>query len=141
VRGEPSRITVSESPSGTGLPHVGPIDGTLAMITASPTGGLTFEPDRITVDTGVYALGLRGGSNAQHTLNFADPSTLWSPLTVNTYGETKGGRIFFGKAGDYTFYCAMSGHRAAGMQGVVHVTGKPMTLEQAEAAATGFASS
>jgi hypothetical protein len=57
-------------------------------------------------------------------------------LVVNTQGEELKSRIFFGTAGDYTFYCAVPGHRAGGMQGVIHVTGPPLTLAQAEAAAT-----
>ena len=43
-------------------------------------------------------------------------------------------RIFFGAAGAYTFYCAVPGHRQAGMQGTINVTGATMTVEQAEAA-------
>ena len=52
---------------------------------------------------------------------------------VNTKGDVVKSRIFFGKASDYTFFCAIPGHRAAGMQGTVHVTGPTMTLAQAEA--------
>jgi plastocyanin len=59
---------------------------------------------------------------------------LWSELIVNTRGEMKTTRIFFGQPGRYTFYDSIPGHRAGGMQGTV--TGTPMTLAQAEAAAT-----
>ena len=70
-----------------------------------------------------------------HTLNFDDAATLYPGLEVNTPGETKSARIFFGTPGDYTFFCAIPGHRSAGMQGVVTVTGAPMTLDQALAKA------
>ena len=55
-------------------------------------------------------------------------------VEVSTVGEKVSGRIFFGAAGDYTYYCAIPGHRAT-MNGVVHVTGDTMTVDQAEAAA------
>jgi hypothetical protein len=48
-------------------------------------------------------------------------------------------RIFFGAAGDYTYYCAVPGHRSAGMQGVIHVTGPTVTEAQAAAAAKNTA--
>jgi len=59
---------------------------------------------------------------------------LFKGLAVNAEGEKQSSRIFFGVPGDYTYFCAIPGHRAAGMQGVIHVTGSPMTVAQAEAA-------
>ena len=75
------------------------------------------------------------GSDASHTLEFGDPKTLWSPQTVSSRGEAKKSRIYFGQPGDYTFFCAIPGHREAGEQGVIHVIGPPVTLAEAEAAA------
>jgi plastocyanin len=115
------------------LPASGPVQGVI-NITASPTGSLTFGPSSLTSKTGVYQIVLHDGANAQHTLNFDESSTLYAGLTVNVAGEMQKARIFFGTPGDYTFYCAVSGHRAAGMQGVIHVTGPTVTLTQAEAA-------
>ena len=68
-------------------------------------------------------------------LDFGDPATLWSPQMVNSQGGTKTSRIYFGQPGDYTFFCAVPGHRVAGEQGVMDVTGPPITLEKAEATA------
>jgi len=58
---------------------------------------------------------------------------LWAGLAVGNQGEKATSRIFFGAPGTYTYFCAIPGHRAAGMQGTVTVTGPPMTLAQAEA--------
>ena len=105
-------------------------------ITAGPSGRLAFAPASISVKTGVYLVTLTDGANTQHTLNFDQTSTLWgSGLVVNKAGETAVSRIFFGAAGDYTYFCAVPGHRSAGMQGVVHVTGPTVTELQAEASA------
>ena len=104
------------------------------MITASPTGRLTFAPSTLRARTGIYEVTLIDGSDAAHTLDFDAPATLWPGLEVTSRGGTKTARVFFGHRGDYTFYCAVPGHRAAGEQGVVHVTGPTLTLDQAEAA-------
>ena len=52
-------------------------------------------------------------------------------------GSTETGTSFFPKAGNYTFYCTIPGHEAAGMHGTIHVTGPPITLDEAAAAADG----
>ena len=41
------------------------------------------------------------------------------------------GVAFFAKPGNYTFFCAIPGHEAAGMKGTIVVTGQPMTLAAA----------
>ena len=104
-------------------------------IEAAPTGGLTYKPSAISVRTGLYDITLTNVSDAEHTLYFDDPDTRWPGLSLNRRGESKTARAFFGKPGDYTFYCRIPGHRAAGMKGVVHVTGDPVTLAQAETGA------
>ena len=139
VRRSDSKAVVS-TPTPTTLPTAktlapkGPIDGSLPVISAAP--GLTFAPSALTVRTGVYSLVFRDGANAQHTLAFDNPETLWPVLTVSTFGEVKSSRIFFGHAGSYVFSCTIPGHRAAGMKGIVTVTGPTVTLAQAEGSAT-----
>jgi plastocyanin len=115
------------------LTAAGPSQGSF-MITAQPAAPLAFGPSSLSMKTGIYTINFRDGANTTHTLNFDQSSTLWAGLVLNTQGETLKSRIFFPSAGDYTFYCAVPGHRAAGMQGVVHVTGPTLTLTQAEGA-------
>ena len=90
------------------LPVAGPIEG-FFMIRAAPSGQLVFQPSSVTVSTGIYAIELVGGSNTTHTLDFDDPTTLWSPLSVDTYGEVVSSRAFFGHAGDYDLLLRGSG--------------------------------
>jgi plastocyanin len=116
------------------LPATGPCSGSLS-VTALPA--LKFTPASLSVKTGVYCITLNDGAAATHTLDFDNPDTLFPGVVVNTQGEKVSGRIFFGTATDYTYFCAVPGHRAAGMVGVVHVTGPTMTVDQAEAAAGG----
>ena len=115
------------------LAEAGPCDGSFT-ITALPT--LKFAPSSLSVKTGVYCVTYKDAATS-HTLEFDDSSTLWAGLAVDSPGQTKMSRIYFGKAGDYSYFCSIPGHRAAGMAGVVHVTGNPITL--ADAQATGKA--
>ena len=115
------------------LTKAGKYGGTI-NITAGIGGQLAFGPSSLAAKTGIYLVTLTDGANTQHTLNFDQTSTLWAGLVVNTQGEKLQSRIFFPAAGTYTYYCAVTGHRAAGMQGTITVTGPPLTLAQAEAA-------
>jgi plastocyanin len=114
------------------LTATGPAAGKIDLASLA---SLKFTPTSFTVKTGIYSVTLTDNATGPHTLDFDDTTTLFAGLAVNGAGEKQTSRIFFGAAGDYTFFCAIPGHRAAGMQGVVHVTGPPMTLVQAEAAA------
>jgi uncharacterized cupredoxin-like copper-binding protein len=117
---------------GTPLAADGPCTDTIDFTALS---NLTFAPASLTLETGVYCVTLTDDSAGPHTIDFDDPATLFPGLAVATAGEKVEGRIFFGAAGEFTFYCAVPGHRAAGMEGVVTVTGDPTTIEEAEAAA------
>jgi len=117
------------------LGAVGKYNGTIT-ITAGPGGRLAFAPSSISVKTGIYLVTFIDAVDTQHTLNFDDSSTLWgSGLIVNKAGEKLTSRVFFGAAGAFKFYCAVTGHRAAGMEGTVNVTGNTVTEAQAEASA------
>jgi plastocyanin len=95
---------------------------------------IKFAPVKLTIPkTGLYSVSLLDESTG-HTLDFDDPSTRFAGLVVNTPGEEKTTRIFFGEPGDYTFFCAIPGHRSSGMEGVITVEGDPITYEEAVAA-------
>jgi plastocyanin len=115
------------------LALVGPSQGSVTIV-AQPGAQLAFGPASLSMTTGLWTIALKDGAAATHTLDFDQSTTLWAGLTVTAQGQTMKSRIFFPTAGDYTYYCAIPGHRAAGMQGVIHVTGPTVTLAQAEAA-------
>ena len=118
---------------GAPLTAAGPSSGKIA-ITAGVGGQLKFAPVALTMKTGVYSVTLTDGSTGPHTLDFDDTTTQFAGLAVSSKGDKVSSRIFFAKPGAYTFFCAIPGHRAAGMQGTITVTGPPLTLVQAEAA-------
>jgi plastocyanin len=122
-----------KSEASTPLAAEGPCIGTFNFTALS---SLKFTPVSVSAPkTGIYCITLTDQAAAQHTLDFDDPATLFAGLEVTTAGEKVQARAFFGASGAYTFYCAVPGHRAAGMQGTVTVTGSPTTVAEAETAA------
>jgi plastocyanin len=113
----------------TPLTATGPVSGKIGL---SALASIKFSTSSISVKTGVYAVTLTDDANGPHTLDFDDAKTLFAGLKVNSSGEKATSRIFFGEPGDYTYFCAIPGHRAT-MHGTVTVTGPPLTLAAAEA--------
>jgi len=104
-----------KQPAGPAAP-TGPAINTLA-IDALPS--LAFQATEFTVPAGINQIEYvdKGGS---HTLVFADPKLDYFNLAVPG-GPTKG-KVDLAAGVDYTVYCTIPGHRAAGMQAVIHVT-------------------
>src|SRR5262245_26749834 len=124
-------IGSSEEKGGgtTTLPAEGPTAGAFAT---ESSNALKFAPPAGTLTTGINKITLtdQGG---EHTFHLEDETTLMDTLHVNNAGDSVSGRAFFSQAGDYVFYCTIPGHRQAGMEGVLHVAGPTVTLDQAEA--------
>jgi plastocyanin len=114
------------------LPAEGPASEALAF---SSSNALKFDPSKADAQTGIAKITLNDESG-EHTLHFEDGKTLFETLHVTNAGDSVSGRAFFGEAGDYVFYCTIPGHREAGMEGIVTVTGDTTTVDAAEAAAT-----
>jgi plastocyanin len=100
------------------------------------TSDLRFVPDAAEGQTGLAKITMtnRGG---EHTFTFDDAATQFDSLLVSNVGQTDEAVAYFGEPGEYTFYCATPGHRAAGMEGVITVAGDPISLAEAEASAGG----
>jgi plastocyanin len=99
-------------------------------VTAAPGGALKFAPSQLAAKTGLVKFDV-SVAGAGHTFTLEDPTTLFASLSLNAAGTQDFGVAFFGKPGNYTFFCAIPGHEAAGMKGTVTVTGPEMTLTQA----------
>jgi plastocyanin len=121
----------SEVKEEAGLPKEGPA---VAELGFESTNDLRFVPDAAEGPTGIVRITLTdvGG---EHTFVFDEGGLSFTPLHVTGAGQTDSSRAFFGEAGEYTFYCSISGHRAAGMEGVITITGDPKDLATAEAEA------
>jgi plastocyanin len=81
-------------------------------------GNFYFKPDKITAKPGIATIKLTSDNNI-HDLVFDDAYSGYK-LEVSGGGSTDSKKIDL-KPGKYTFYCSITGHRAAGMEGTLTV--------------------
>jgi plastocyanin len=122
--------------AGGELPCDTPAKASLAFI-AGPNNQLAFDPSAANATTGLAKINVTDGSATEHTFVFENTDTQHTKQIVSGSAPKSTCVAFFPQAGDYIYFCDIPGHRQAGMQGVVHVTGNPVTLAEAQAAAGG----
>jgi plastocyanin len=90
--------------------------GQRLALSADPGGDLRFDKDKLTAKAG------------RVTLVLSNPSPI--PHNVSVEGDGEGKTVGHGgtstvstgvKAGEYTYYCSVPGHREAGMEGTLTV--------------------
>lgn len=81
-------------------------------------GNFYFKPDKIAATPGIATIKLTSDNNI-HDLVFDDAYSGYL-LEVSGSGSTDSKKIDL-KPGKYTFYCSITGHRAAGMEGTLTV--------------------
>jgi plastocyanin len=77
----------------------------------------SFSPSSINVQPGEDVTIQLSSDDSFHDLRVEGVGTI---VSVNG-GQTKSGGLKFAKAGTYTFFCTVPGHRAAGMEGKIVV--------------------
>ena len=89
--------------------------GTVAF-TAAEDGSLAFEEDSAETEAGSVTVELDNPSSVPHNVEIegSDGSDLGGTETVT--GESTSATVEL-EPGDYIFYCSVSGHREAGMEG------------------------
>ena len=116
--GRRARQLRSESPERN-RPAGGVVEGApVARLAIAALPELRYDPAELTTVAGVNEIELvdRGGT---HTLVFEDPALAWFRLEVPN--GTARAKVELEPGRDYTFFCVIPGHRAAGMEGVIHV--------------------
>jgi plastocyanin len=121
-----------EAEGGNTLPAEGPASENFDF---QASNALVFVPDAAPASTGVVKITLTD-EGGEHTFHFEDPKTMMDTLHVQNAGDNVSGRAFFPAAGQYVFYCTIPGHREAGMQGTITVSGPSISLAEAEQRAT-----
>lgn len=83
------------------------------------TDQLVFDPEQLTADAGEITVALTAEEGVAHDFVIEEGDEV---VTEAAAGETSVGTVEL-EAGSYTFYCAVPGHRSAGMEGTLEVTG------------------
>ncbi|MGQ0825612.1 MAG: plastocyanin/azurin family copper-binding protein [Actinomycetota bacterium] len=104
----------------------------LSTIDIAAQSELRYEPNSLEVETGIHLVRLTSEGGA-HTLHFEDTTVRFRPLRVQATGDVDSARVFFSRPGEYVFFDDSPGHRDAGMEGHIVVTGE----EKSFAAARG----
>lgn len=81
------------------------------------TDQLAFDPEQLTVDAGEITVALTAQSVA-HDFVIEEGDEV---VTEAAAGQTSVGTVEL-EPGTYTFFCAVPGHRSAGMEGTLEVT-------------------
>lgn len=87
---------------------------------ADESGALAFQKDSLTAPAGEITLVMENPSPVEH--NIAVKDGVEEEGEVVGQGETSEVTVTL-EAGEYTFYCSVPGHEAAGMHGTLTVTG------------------
>lgn len=88
---------------------------------ADASGALKFQKDSLTAPAGEITLVMENPSSVEHNIAVKDGDTDEKGEIVGQ-GETSEVTVNL-EAGEYTFYCSVPGHEAAGMEGTLTVTG------------------
>lgn len=90
-------------------------------VAADPSGALKFTKSTLTAKAGTVTISFTNSSPLAHNLTVQQGTS--GPVigaTPTFMGGTKTVKLTL-KAGTYTYYCSVPGHRAAGMQGTLTV--------------------
>lgn len=100
--------------------YVEPSGPATSTISVTALATLKFNAKEYTAAPGVVGIDYLDGGG-QHTLVFEDPKLAGFELRVGP-PDQDAGKVELA-AGDYVFYCSIPGHRAAGMESVLKVSG------------------
>ena len=88
-----------------------------ARVIAVTARSFRFEPNTIEIRAGENVAIRLHALDAYHTFTVQGIGTIVSANAA----QTRTGGLRINKVGSYTFYCAVPGHRAAGMEGAITV--------------------
>jgi plastocyanin len=114
--------TTPKATTGTPAPPSSPAaSATSALkLAANPGGQLSFDTKQLSAKAGKVTITLANASPLEHNITIAQGSTVLGTTPTFT-GGSKALTLTL-KAGTYTFYCSVPGHRQAGMEGTLSVS-------------------
>jgi plastocyanin len=98
----------------------GTADSATFDVEADPGGDLVFTTDEATSEAGKVTVNFTNSSPVPHDVRIEDKSgkDIGGTEVITESNESAAVTL---KAGDYTFYCSVPGHRQAGMEGTLTV--------------------
>jgi plastocyanin len=120
--GAPSAPSQPTATTGTPPPPSSPAAGppTKLALAADPGAQLAFDKKALTAKAGTVTISFTNGSPIEHDVTVAKGASVVGK-TPTFLGGSKTLTLTL-KAGTYTFYCSVPGHRQAGMEGTLTVT-------------------
>ena len=109
----PASSTPASAPAASG--------GSTVSIAANPSGMLMFTTNSLRAKAGKVTIDFTNSSPLDHNFTLATASGAVLGATPTFKGGTKTLSLTL-KAGTYTYYCSVPGHRMAGMQGTLVVS-------------------
>ena len=105
----------SATTSSTATASAGGGGGSTVKISADPSGALEFEESSVEATAGTVTIDFTNESSISHDVKIEGNGISGEGTDEVTGGSTSATVDL--KAGTYTFYCSVDGHRAAGMEG------------------------
>lgn len=90
-------------------------------LAAATNGELKFDKTELTGSTGDDTIDFTNDSSVPHNVTVDDPSGKEIGATEDITQSKATLKLTGLKSGDYTFYCSVPGHEAAGMKGTLAV--------------------
>jgi plastocyanin len=108
-----------KSASSTATPAQPSASASSIALAASPTG-LSYDKKQLSAKAGAVTITLANAAQLEHNVTIAEGSKVLG-ATPSFVGGSRALTLTL-KAGTYTFYCSVPGHRQAGMEGTLTVT-------------------
>jgi plastocyanin len=89
-------------------------------LAADPNGGLSFDKKQISAKAGSVTIAFTNSAPLEHNVTIAEGGKLLGATPTFVRGSRSVTLTL--KAGTYTFYCSVPGHRQGGMEGTLSVT-------------------
>lgn len=110
--------TTAASSSAPGAASTGAAQ--VVKLAADPSGGLSYDTTTLTAHPGKVTIEFTNSAALEHNVTVASGSGTTEGATPTFSGGMKSLTLNL-KAGTYTFFCSVPGHRQAGMQGTLTV--------------------
>jgi len=111
----------SAEEKGRSTGWVEPEGDAAATLDVDAFAALKFQSDSFTTTAGIVAINYKNIENGGHTLAFRETEFSGFLLKVENAGDLDTGKVELAE-GEYTLYCTLPGHAAAGMQASLTVT-------------------